>query len=112
MKSSSGILTTMRLAQIAFGLTACANGARKVKREDVGVAVVACPGSTNPDVMCNRNQCCPGIMETNYMNFPCPNAQPGWNGCETTAPGGNPSPPPPPSPGPPPPPQPSPSPQP
>jgi len=102
----------MRLAQIAFGLTACANGARKVKREDVGVAVVACPGSTNPDVMCNGNQCCPGIMETNYMNFPCPNAQPGWNGCETSAPGGNPSPPPPPSPGPPPPPQPSPSPQP
>merc|ERR1719346_317446 len=88
----------IRLAAVALGL---ASGVRKLHRtskESLDL-VVTCTGST---IQCNGAQCCPGIPETNYLNFPCPNAPAGWNNCEGPAPGNpSPSPPSPSPPGPP-----------
>jgi len=39
-----------------------------------------CPGSP---AACNGNQCCPAVAQSGWKTFPCPNAEPGWNQCES-----------------------------
>jgi len=42
---------------------------------------VLCAGSGNP---CDGNQCCAGYPFSNSLTFPCPNADEGFAGCQTT----------------------------
>jgi hypothetical protein len=42
---------------------------------------VLCAGSGNP---CDGNQCCGGYPFSNSLTFPCPNADEGFAGCQTT----------------------------
>jgi len=37
---------------------------------------------------CSGNQCCPGIERTDGRTYPCPNAEPHWNECQTFGPRG------------------------
>merc|ERR1719374_443716 len=71
---------TMNMFVAAFVLLPSAAGLRF---STMGVEPVQCPGSGD---LCLGNQCCPRHEDSGGLTFPCPNADPGWNLCESDTP--------------------------
>merc|ERR1719330_334730 len=42
---------------------------------------VQCGDESSPS--CSGNQCCPGTAASDFKTYPCPNADPDWNQCQT-----------------------------
>merc|ERR1719374_511169 len=71
---------TMNMFVAAFVLLPSAAGLRF---STMGVEPVQCPGSGD---LCLGNQCCPRHEDSGGLTFPCPNADAGWNLCESDTP--------------------------